>query len=112
MSDDKEFCLLNKYKQKLMLSYLPFKTMYEDKNKELITLTYYKGKVKTTTTITITDEIKNHEMSISNTVMDKIESLKLKKPSEAILQSLRELELPTKIPLNNDDLIVLDMCNI
>lgn len=112
MNDDKEFCLLNKYKRKLMLSYLPPKTIYEEKNNNLIMLTYYKGKVKIKKTITIRDEIKNHEMSISNTVMDKIESLKLKKPSEAILQSLRELELSTKIPLNNDDLIVLDMCNI
>lgn len=112
MTENKEFCLLNKNKRQLMLSYLRSKTMHEEKNKELITLAYYKGKVNTKTTITVTDEIKNHEISISNTVLDKIETLKLKKPSEAILQSLRELDLSTKIPLNNDDLIVLDMCNI
>lgn len=46
-------------------------------------------------------------------VVDKnLNKFRLSKPSEAILQSLRDLDLSTKIPLNNDDLIVLDMCNI
>lgn len=109
-TENKEFCMLVKNKRQLMLSYIT--PINVGKKNDLITLTYNKGKIKKKTKIIIPNEVKNHEISISNTVMDNIETLKLKKPSEAILQSLQELELPTKIPLNNDDLIVLDMCNI
>lgn len=108
-TENKEFCLFEKNKRQLVLSYITQDSIGEKKN-TLTTYTYNKGKVKTT--ITITDEIKNHELSISNTVIDNIETLKLKKPSLDILQRLCKFEIPTKLPLNPDDLMVLDMFEI
>lgn len=108
-TENKEFCFFEKNKRQLVLSYI---TQDEEKKNILTTYTYNKGKVKKKNKRTISDEVKNHELSISNMVMDNIETLKLKNPSDTIIQLLHTLDISTTLPLNQDDLLVLDMHNI
>lgn len=111
-TENEEFCMLVKHKRQLMLSYITPINMNGEKKNDLTTLTYNKGKVKKTIKTAIPNEVKKHEMTISNTVMDNIETLKLKKPSLDILQRLCQFEISTTLPLNQDDLIILDMHDI
>jgi len=113
-TENKEFCLFEKNRKHLTLSYItrPRMNSSEDKKEIMVTLTYHKGKIKKKTQILIPDESKRHEMAISNQVMVNIDTLRLTKPSKSILDRLRSLEISTNLPLNPDDLTVLDMFEI
>jgi len=78
----------------------------------LITHTYFKGKTTTHSVKFTRDDVANHEMTISNTIMDNIETLKMNFPSQKIIDKLKNLGIFDGIPLNTDTLSVLDMYQI
>lgn len=111
-TDDKEYCLLEKNNRQFTLSYIPSTLMHNENMQKLITISYEKGKVKESVKLIIPDMLKHHEMAISNKVMDNFQMLKLTKPSKSIVDSLKSLNVSTKLPLNPDDLTVLEMFEI
>lgn len=83
-----------------------------NENNKIFCVTYIDAKLKITENIAnLIPDTRTH-LQLLDVVDKNFNIFRLSKPSEAILQSLRELDLSTNIPLNNDDLIVLDMCNI
>lgn len=111
-TDDREFCLLLRNKREFTLSYITHTRYGSKKCEEFIQLHYSKGKFRKKNNLVTDEAIQQHEMAISSQLMDRIEVLKLKKPSVEIIQRLSNLEMPTKLPLNPDDLIVLDMFEV
>lgn len=112
VTENKEFCLFDKKNKKLTLSYILRPPIGITRVKNLVTLSYTNGQINKQIKSIIPDVLKEHEMAISNEVMDKFTTLKLTHPSDSIIRSLSNLNISTKLPLSVDDLTVLDMFNI
>jgi hypothetical protein len=134
---NKDYCLMTKKKRIITLRYLTdfnvryavleknpsysserakFKgdevPVYRYKDKKMITYTYCNGQVQSTSKSFSLDEAVEHEISISNTIMNHLDSLRLKYPSDKLLHKLRDSGLSFEVPLNPDDLCVLAMIDI
>lgn len=134
---NKDYCLMTKKKRKITLRYLTdfnigyavlekdpsysseraeFKgdevPVYRYKDKKMITYTYFNGQIQSTSKSFSVDEAVDHEMAISNTIMNNLELLRLKYPSYKLLHKLRDLGLSCEVPLDPDDLCVLSMIDI
>jgi hypothetical protein len=132
-----KYCYIEKKKNKLVLSYLTsfdekntvieqylsYSSAWEKfcrnetpirryKNERLLTYTYCNGKVKKRSSKFSIDDAQQYEMGISNSVMIKLDRLKLKYPATCIIQRLASLGMACKTPLNPDDLLVLEMNDI
>jgi hypothetical protein len=133
----KDYCLMTKNKRQITLRYLTdfniryaalekdpsysseraeFKgdevPVYRYKDKKMITYTYCNGQIKSTSVKFSADDAAHHEISISNRVMNNLDSLRLKYPSDQLLNKLRDFGLSCEVPLNPDDLCVLAMIDI
>lgn len=134
---NKDYCLMTKNKRKITLSYLTnfnfrYSKLEEDpsytseraefqgdeipvkryKDERLVTYTYFNGQVKSNSVKFSSVDAANHEITISNSVMNNLDSLRLKYPSEQLLHKLRDSGLSCEVPLNSDDLCVLAMIDI
>jgi len=134
---NKDYCLITKNKRKITLSYLTdfniryavlekdpsysseraeFKgeevPVYRYKNTKKVTYTYYNGQISSTSRFFSVDDAIEHEMSISNKLMNNLETLRLKYPSEQLIHKLQDLGISCENPLNPDDLTVLEMFEI
>lgn len=135
--NNKNYCLMTKNNRTMTLSYLAdFDVQYSKleknasysseraefkgietpvhryKHERLITYTYFRGQIKSTSTKFSSVEAAAHEMAISDGVMNHFNAIKLKYPSNKVLSTLRDLGLSYETPLNPDDLLVLDMSEI
>lgn len=106
------FCLLVNNKKQLMLSYVERLDTGGDNSGNLTTLRYSKGRVHKSIKFVAFDTVKQHEMDISTGVMMHIDTFKLTHPSHDIINRLKTFEISTKLPLNADDLLILDMCQV
>lgn len=79
------------------------------KNDRLVTYTYFYGKLKKSSSKFTLDMVKEHEMSINNVIVNKLDYFKSFHPSFSVLEKLDNLGLSTDTPLNQDDLMVVDM---
>jgi hypothetical protein len=134
---NKDYCLMTKNKRKITLRYLTdfnvryavlekdpsysseraeFKgnevPVYRYKDKKMITYTYFNGQLQSTSKSFSVDEAIEHEISISNRLMNNLDSLRLKYPSDQLIRKLQDLGLSYEAPLNPDDLCVLAMIDI
>lgn len=107
-----QFCLFEKNKTQLMLSYVERLDTSGDISGNLTTLRYSKGRVNKKIKPVAFDIVKQHEMDISTGVMIHIDTFKLTHPSVDIISSLQKFDISTKLPLNSDDLLILDMCQV
>lgn len=107
-----QFCLFSKNKKQLMLSYVEHSGINGYITDHLATLRYSKGRVTKKIKPVVFDIVKQHEMDISTGVMMHIDTFKLTHPSDNIINSLHKFDISTKIPLNPDDLLILDMCQV
>lgn len=107
-----QFCLFSKNKKQLMLSYIEHSNINGHIVDNLATLRYSKGRVHKNIKSVAFDTVKQHEMDISTGVMMHIDTFKLTHPSVDIINSLQKFDISTKLPLNADDLLILDMCQL
>jgi hypothetical protein len=107
-----QFCLFTKNKKQLLLSYVELFNVNGQTTVNLTTLSYSKGRVNKKIKPVDFDIVKQHEMDISTGVMMHIDTFKLTHPSENIINSLHKFDISTKLPLNPDDLLILDMCQV
>jgi hypothetical protein len=107
-----QFCLFTKNKKQLLLSYVELFNVNGQTTDNLTTLSYSKGRVIKKIKPVDFDIVKQHEMDISTGVMIHIDTFKLTHPSENIINSLHKFDISTKLPLNPDDLLILDMCQV
>lgn len=135
--NNKNYCFITKNKRIITLSYLSdFSSRYsqleEDskyssdkdviesseipvkfyKNSRMITYTYYHGKITTKSSKFSAIDAAEHEMAISNKVMNQFNYLKLNFPSDKVITRLIDLGLSSETPLNTDDLLILEMSKI
>ena len=78
----------------------------------MITYTYYHGKITTKSSKFSAIDAAEHEMAISNKVMNQFNYLKLNFPSDKVITRLIDLGLSSETPLNTDDLLILEMSKI
>ena len=134
---NKDYCLMTKNKRKITLRYLTdfnvgYAVLEKDlsysseraefqgeevpvqryKTERLVTYTYFNGHVTSTSVKFSTADAANHEISISNRLMNNLESVRLKYPSDQLIRKLRDLGLSYEAPLNPDNLLVLEMNDI
>lgn len=134
---NKDYCLMTKNKRKVTLRYLTdfhvaYSRLEEEpsysseraefkgeevpvqryKTERLVTYTYFNGHVTSTSVKFSTADAANHEISISNRLMNNLDSVRLKYPSDQLIRKLRDLGLSYETPLNPDDLLVLKMNDI
>lgn len=95
-----------------MLSYIEHSNINGHIVDNLATLRYSKGRVHKNIKSVAFDTVKQHEMDISTGVMMHIDTFKLTHPSVDIINSLQKFDISTKLPLNADDLLILDMCQL
>lgn len=127
--NNKNYCFITKNKRIITLSYLSdFNTRYSQlekseiegdeipvkfyKDSRMITYTYCHGTIISQSSKFTSIDAAEHEMAISNKVMNKFNYLKINCPSDKIITKLRDLGLSSEIPLNSDDLCVLAMIDI
>lgn len=106
------FCLFDNNKKQLTLSYVERLDTNGDMSGNLTTLRYSKGRVTKHIKPIDLDVVQQHEMEISTSVMSHLDTFKLTHPSDDIINRLNTFDIPTKLPLNPDDLLVLDMCQV
>ena len=134
---NRSYCLITKNKRKMTLSYLSnFDSNYSKlentpsytseraefksdeipvqryKKERLLTHTYFNGQLTTTSSKFSKQDAIEHEKAISDSFMKDFSSLKCKYPSYKLIAKLDNLGLTSKIPLNPDDLIALEMFEI
>ena len=134
---NKNYCLITKNKRKMTLSYLSnFDMRYSQlettpsysseraefkgdeipvkryKKERLLTHTYFKGELTTTSSKFSKQDAIEHEKAISDSFLKKLSSLKCKYPSNKLIAKLDNLGLSCKTPLNPDDLTTLEMFEI
>lgn len=135
--EGKQYCLLKKENRRLTLSYITDfdinttvldgflsytswwqKTLRNEtplqryKKESLITHSYFNGKFRSKKERFTLAMVSEHEISLTRQVNDHMQSLSVCYPSELVIDRLRELGMPFKVPLNPDDLTVLDMFEI
>lgn len=131
------YCLITKNKRKMTLSYLSnfdishsqlettpsysseraeFKgdkiPVKRYKNERLLTHTYFKGQLTTTSSKFSKQDAIEHEKAISDSFLKNLSSLKCKYPSSKLIAKLDNLGLSYETPLNPDDLTTLEMFEI
>jgi hypothetical protein len=106
------FCLFGNNKKQLMLSYVEHLDTGGNTSRNLTTLRYSKGRVVKAIKPIDLDVVHQHEMDISTSIMNYFDTFKLTHPSDDIISSLQKFDIPTKLPLNPDDLLILDMCQL
>ena len=107
-----QFCLIGFNKKQLMISYIEHLNVNGNISGNLTTLRYSKGRlIKHIKPIDL-DVVQQHEMDISTSVMSHLDTFKLTHPSDDIINRLNTLQIPTNLPLNPDDLLVLDMYQV
>lgn len=134
---NRSYCLITKNKRKMTLSYLfnfdirnsklestpsysseraEFKgdeiPVKRYKNERLLTHTYFKGQLTTTSSKFSKQDAIEHEKAISDSFMKNLSLLKCKYPSSKLIAKLDNLGLSCEIPLNPDDLMTLEMFEI
>jgi hypothetical protein len=135
--EGEQYCLLKKENRRLTLSYITNfdinttildgflsytswwqKTLRNEQplrryqQEKLITFTYFNGKIKSKKERFTLAMVAEHEMSLTRQVNDHMQSLSVCHPSDLVINSLRELGMPFEVPLNPDDLTVLEMFEI
>lgn len=132
-----QYCLLKKENRKITLSYITNfdidtavldgflsytswwqKTLRNEQplrryqQEKLITHSYFNGKIKSKKERFTLAMVSEHEMSLTKQVNDHMQSLSVCYPSDLVINRLRELGMPFEVPLNPDDLTVLEMFDI
>jgi hypothetical protein len=79
---------------------------------KLITFTYFNGKIKSKKERFTLAMVSEHESSLTQQVNDNMQSLCVWHPSDLVINRLRELGMPFEVPLNPDNLTVLEMFEI
>ena len=135
--EGEQYCLLKKENRKITLSYITNfdidttvldgflsytswwqKTLRNEqplhryKQEKLITHRYFNGKITSRKERFTLAMVTDHEKSLTQQVNDHMQSLSVCYPSDWVINRLRELDMPSEVPLNPDDLTVLEMFEI
>lgn len=100
---DNEFCTFVR-KKNLNIHYVT--------QAKIINFGYLSGKLNFGEVNASSTSVMRYHLNILEMVDNKFNKLRLTKPSEHIITTLTELGLSTRLPLSNDDLMILDMYKI
>lgn len=95
--------------QKTLRNEQPLRRYQQEK---LITHSYFNGKVTSKKERFTLAMVSEHEKSLTRQVNDNMQSLSVCYPSDWVINRLRELGMSFEVPLNPDDLTVLEMFDI